>query len=56
MIDALSPNVISNKGVPIISKFNNEDNGIYKNQRFKIVQIGKLTTTIGDVFKCTKND
>jgi hypothetical protein len=53
--DDRSQAVISNKGVPIISKVNNEDMGIFNNQRFKIVKIGTCTITIEDDFeKLTK--
>ena len=43
--------VILNKGMPIISKVNNEDIGIFNNQRFKIVKIGTFTITIEDDFE-----
>ena len=49
--DDRSQAVILNKGVPIISKVNNEDIGIFNNQRFKIVKIGTFTITIEDDFK-----
>jgi ATP-dependent exoDNAse (exonuclease V) alpha subunit len=49
--DDRSQAVILNKGVPIISKVNNEDIGIFNNQRFKIVKIGSLTITIEDDFE-----
>jgi hypothetical protein len=37
--DDRSQAVILNKGVPIISKVNNEDIGIFNNQRFKIKKL-----------------
>ncbi len=43
--------VILKKGMPTISKVNNEDIGILNNQRFKIVKIGTFTITIEDDFK-----
>jgi hypothetical protein len=49
--DDRSQAVILNKGMPIISKVNNEDMGIFNNQRFKIIKIGSLTITIEDKFK-----
>ena len=49
--DDRSQAVILNKGVPIISKVNNEDIGIFNNQRFNIVKIGTFTITIEDDFK-----
>ena len=49
--DDRSQAVILNKGVPIISKVNNEDIGIFNNQRFKIVKIGTFTITIKDDFE-----
>jgi hypothetical protein len=49
--DDRSQAVILNKGMPIISKVNNEDIGIFNNQRFKIVIIGSLIFTIEDDFK-----
>ena len=49
--DDRSQAVILNKGVPIISKVNNEDIGIFNNQRFKIVKIGTFTITFEDDFK-----
>ena len=38
--DDRSQAVVLNKGMPIISKVNNEDIGIFNNQRFKIKKIG----------------
>ncbi len=49
--DDRSQAVILNKGVPIISKVNNEDIGIFNNQRFKIIKIDTFTITIQDDFK-----
>ncbi len=49
--DDRSQAVILNKGVPIISKVNNEDIGILNNQRIKIIKIDTFTTTIKDDFK-----
>ncbi len=49
--DDCSQGVILNKGVPIISKVNNEDIGIFNNQRFKIIKIDTFTITIKDDFK-----
>jgi ATP-dependent exoDNAse (exonuclease V) alpha subunit len=49
--DDRSQAVILNKGVPIISKVNNEDIGIFNNQRFKIVKYDAFTITIKDDFK-----
>jgi hypothetical protein len=49
--DDRSQAVILNKGVPIISKVNNEDIGIFNNQRFKINKIDTFTITIEDDFK-----
>jgi ATP-dependent exoDNAse (exonuclease V) alpha subunit len=49
--DDRSQAVILNKGVPIISKVNNEDIGIFNNQRFKIVKYDAFTITIEDDFK-----
>ncbi len=49
--DDRSQAVILNKGVPIISKVNNEDNGIFNNQRFKIVKYDTFTITIEDDLK-----
>jgi hypothetical protein len=46
--DDRSQAVILNKGMPIISKVNNEDIGIFNNQRIKIVKISSLTFTIED--------
>ncbi len=40
--DDRSQAVILNKGVPILSKVNNEDIGIFNNQRFKIKKIDTL--------------
>ncbi len=40
-----------NIGVPIISKVNHEDIGIFNNQRFKIVNIDTFNITIEDDFK-----
>ena len=44
--DDRSQAVILNKGVPILSKVNNEDIGIFNNQRFKIVKYDAFTITI----------
>jgi hypothetical protein len=49
--DDRSQAVVLNKGVPIISKVNNEDMGIFNNQRFKIVKYDAFTITIEDDFK-----
>jgi hypothetical protein len=49
--DDRSQAVILNKGVPIISKVNNKDIGIFNSQRFKIVKIGTFTITIENDFK-----
>ena len=49
--DDRSQAVILNIGVPIISKVNNEDIGIFNNQRFKINHIDTFTITIEDEFK-----
>ncbi len=49
--DDRSQAVVLNKGVPIISKVNNEDIGIFNNQRFKIVNYDKFTITIEVDFK-----
>jgi hypothetical protein len=49
--DDCSQTVILNKGMPIISKVNNEDIGIVNNQRFKIVKYDTFTITIEDDFK-----
>jgi len=49
--DDRSQAVILNKGVPIISKVNNEDIGIFNNQRFKIVKYDAFTITIKDDFE-----
>ncbi len=46
--DNRSQAVILDKGVPIISKVNNEDIGIFNNQRFEIVKIDTFTITIED--------
>ncbi len=48
--DDRSQDVILNKGVPIISKVNNEDIGIFNNQRFKIKKIDTFNITIEDYF------
>ena len=37
--DDRSQDVILNKEVPIISKANNEEIGIFNNQRFKMIEI-----------------
>ncbi len=55
-LDGLSYNdrsqaVILNEGMPVISKVNNEDIGIFNNQRLKIVKIGTFTISIVDDFK-----
>ena len=39
------------RGVPIISKVNNEDIGIFNNQRYEIIKIGTFTITIEDELK-----
>jgi ATP-dependent exoDNAse (exonuclease V) alpha subunit len=49
--DDRSQAVVLNKGMPIISKVNNEDIGIFNNQRFKIKKIGTFRITIQDDFK-----
>jgi hypothetical protein len=49
--DDRSQAVVLNKKMPIISKVNNEDIGIFNNQRFKIKKIGTFTITIEDEFK-----
>ncbi len=49
--DDRSQAVLLNEGMPIILKVDNEDIGIFNNQRFKIVRIGTLTITIEDDFK-----
>jgi hypothetical protein len=49
--DDRSQAVILNKGVPIISKVNNEDIGVFNKQRFKIVKYDTFTITIEDEFK-----
>ncbi len=49
--DDRSQAVILNEEMPIISKVNNEEIGIFNNQRFKIVKIGSFTITIKDDFK-----
>ncbi len=54
--DDRSQAVVLNKGMPIISKVNNEEIGIFNNQRFKIVKIGSLTITIEDDFKNLKKN
>ncbi len=41
--DDRSQAVVLNKGVPILSKVNNEDIGICNSQRFKIVKISNFT-------------
>ena len=48
--DDRSQAVILNKGVPIISKVNNEEMGIYNNQRFIIKKIDDFNITIVDDF------
>jgi hypothetical protein len=52
--DDNSQDEILNKVVPIISKVNNEDIGIFNNQRFKIVKMGAFIITIEDDFKKLK--
>jgi ATP-dependent exoDNAse (exonuclease V) alpha subunit len=49
--DDRSQAVILNIGMPIISKVNNEDIGIFNNQRFEIIKIGTFRITIQDDFK-----
>jgi hypothetical protein len=49
--DERSQKVILNKRMPIISKINNKDLGIFNNQRFKISKIDTFTITIKDDFK-----
>jgi ATP-dependent exoDNAse (exonuclease V) alpha subunit len=49
--DDRSQAVVLNKGMPIISKVNNEDIGIFNNQRFKIKKIDTFYITIEDDFK-----
>jgi ATP-dependent exoDNAse (exonuclease V) alpha subunit len=49
--DDRSQAVVLNKEMPIISKVNNEDIGIFNNQRFKIKKISTFTITIEDDFK-----
>ncbi len=46
--DKRAQNVISNKGVQIISKVNSEDMNLINNQRFVIDKIGPLQITIPD--------
>jgi hypothetical protein len=46
--DERSQDVILDKGVPIISKVNNEELGLIDNQRFKIYKLGVFTITIED--------
>ncbi len=48
--DDRSQDVVLNIGVPIISKVNNEDIGIFNNQRFKFIN-DTFTITIEDYFK-----
>ncbi len=49
--DDRSQAVILNKGVQIISKVNNEDIGIFNNQRFKMVKYDTFSITMKDDFK-----
>jgi len=49
--DDRSQAVVLNKGVPIISKVNNEEIGIFNNQRFKVLKYDAFTITIEDDFK-----
>jgi hypothetical protein len=49
--DERSQDVILDKGVPIISKINNEEMGLINNQRFKIIKLDVFTITIEDDFK-----
>ncbi len=49
--DDRSQAVVLNIGVPIISKVNNEDIGVFNNQRFTIVKIDTFNITIEDDFK-----
>ena len=48
------------KGVPIISKVNNEELGVFNNQRYKITKIDSFTITFKDdlkhEFKVSVND
>ncbi len=48
--DDRSQAVILNSGVPILSKVNNEDIGVFNNQRFKIRTYDKLYIYIIDQF------
>jgi ATP-dependent exoDNAse (exonuclease V) alpha subunit len=49
--DDRSQAVILNKEMPIISKVNNEEIGIFNNQRFKVIKYDAFTITIEDDFK-----
>ena len=49
--DDRSQAVILYKGTPIISKVNNEDIGIFNNQRYKITNIDTFTITFEDDLK-----
>jgi hypothetical protein len=46
--DERSQDVILDKGVPIISKINNEEMGLINNQRFKIIKLDVFNITIED--------
>jgi DNA replication protein DnaC len=46
--DERSQDVILDKGVPIISKVNNEEMGLINNQRFKIIKLDVFNITIED--------
>ncbi len=39
---------ILNKGMPIISKVNNEEMGLNNNETFKIIKLGVFTITMED--------
>ena len=49
--DDRSQAVILNKGMPIISKVNNEDIGIFNNQRFKIKKMVHLELLLKMILK-----
>jgi hypothetical protein len=48
--DDRSQAVVLNKGVPIISKVNNEEIGIFNNQRFKVLKYDAFTNETNDKF------
>ena len=58
--DDRSQAVMLYKGVPIISKVNNEELGVFNNQRYKITKIDSFTITFKDdlkhEFKVSVND